>query len=207
MRYHHARACGLHRGDGQRGPHGGRPGQRDDFMRGRKFSSEDLQLMLLALLAGGTSHGYELIKELQVRSEGVYTPSPGMVYPALTYLQELGLARVALDGNKKSYSLSMEGQAQLDARRARADELLAGLTHMARKMQALRGAMADEADQDGAWLPLFVDARLALKRALLLKSGAGHEEQRRIAAILQRATDDINGSRDAGHGSAPAGAV
>lgn len=196
MRYHRSRICGPHRGDGQRGPHGGRPGQRDDFMRGRKFSSEDLQLMLLALLERGTGHGYELIKQLQLRSEGVYTPSPGMVYPALTYLQELGLAQAAVDGNKKSYSLSPQGQAHLDAMRARADELFAGLTHMARKMQTLRGAMAEEPDQDGAWLALFVEARLALKRALLMKSAAGHEEQRRIAAILQRATDDINHSGD-----------
>ena len=191
MKHHPGSACAARRGDGQHGPHGGRPGPRDDVMRGRKFSSDELQLMLLALLEAKSSHGYELIRALELRSEGVYTPSPGMVYPALTYLEELGLAQVAQDGNKKSYSLSAEGRAHLETWRARAGELFAGLAHLARKMNYMRGAMAEEAD-GGAWLPLFVDARIGLKRALLAKSASNHDEQRRVAAILLRATDEIN---------------
>ena len=58
------------------------------------MSAEDLQLMLLGLLEQNPSHGYELIKALGTLSNGFYTPSPGMVYPALTYLEELGYATV-----------------------------------------------------------------------------------------------------------------
>jgi DNA-binding PadR family transcriptional regulator len=191
--YHHP-ASPRH-GDGDRGPGGGRPGPRDGFMRGRKFSSDDLQLMLLSLLAGGASHGYELIKAIQVRSDSVYSPSPGMVYPALTYLAELGMVSVLLDGNKKLYSLAETGTAELAAQQQRSEELLASLTHMARKMKHLRGAMAEDAagaSADGAaWLPEFVAARLAFKRALLLKSDAGHDEQRRLTTILVRATAEL----------------
>jgi DNA-binding PadR family transcriptional regulator len=165
-------------------------------MRGRRFSSEDLQLMLLGLLAAGDSHGYELIKALETRTEGAYVPSPGVVYPALTYIYELGLVEVDVIGNKKSYRLSGEGKSFLEARQARVDEMFAGLAHLARKMKYLRGAMAEDGENpDGTvWLPVFVEARRGLKRALLMKSDAPHEEQRRVAAILVRATEEIEGT-------------
>lgn len=57
----------------------------DSLNRGRELGSADLQLLLLALLAERPSHGYEPIKALDQRSSGDYEPSPGMVYPALTY--------------------------------------------------------------------------------------------------------------------------
>lgn len=192
--------------------------------RGRKFSSDDLQLLLIALLAEEPRHGYELIKALQVRSNGFYSPSPGMVYPALTYLEELGYATVELEGNRKRYSLAETGRAYLAANQERADLMLAMLTHFARKMDSVRRAFAgDEAGErgerggrgergdprggdrggdgdadssgdsgdDNQWLPEFVDARRALKRALLLRSDASAAEQQRIAEILARATADI----------------
>src|SRR5215471_1749705 len=62
------------------------------FRVGRKLGSEELQLVILALLAENPSHGYELIKVLEERSSGFYSPSPGMVYPALTYLEEVNYA-------------------------------------------------------------------------------------------------------------------
>jgi len=194
---HHGRGgdrghSGRGGGGGGRG-HGGSDGG-GNFMRGRKFSSDDLQLLLLALLAERPSHGYELIKALHTRTEGFYSPSPGMVYPALTYIEELGYAIVALDGNKKSYSLSPEGVAYLASMQSRVEELFAGLVHMAQKMKYFRSAISEETivEEGAGWLPIFVEARRALKRALMMKSEASHEEQQRIAAILARATDDIN---------------
>jgi len=186
------RSRGGRGGPGGRSPMGGDDG--GNFMRGRKFSSDDLQLLLLALLAERPSHGYELIKALHARTDGFYSPSPGMVYPALTYIEELGYADVTLQSNKKSYSLSPAGQVYLDSMQARVAELFAGLAHMARKMQYVRGAISEEtgAPENAAWLPLFVEARRALKHALMMKSEASHDEQRRIAAILARATDEIN---------------
>jgi DNA-binding PadR family transcriptional regulator len=199
--HHHFHAPHRDHGD-HKGP-GGRHGRGDGFTRGRKYSSEDLQLMLLSLLAENPGHGYQLIKALDERSEGVYSPSPGMVYPALTYMHELGLVSVASDGNKKAYSLAPDGQARLDSERSRADELFAGLGQLARKMHHLRGALAEESAPEGsaAWLPEFVDARRGLKRALLSRSSAAQDEQRRIAAILQRAIAEIEGGAAAG--SAP----
>ncbi|AFQ51928.1 PadR family transcriptional regulator [Burkholderia cepacia] len=193
------------------GPFGGRGGRGgfgdfgDDGMpRGRQFSSDDLQLLLLALVAEQPSHGYELIKALDTRSNGFYSPSPGMVYPALTYLEEVGFVASQAEGNRKRYALTDAGRAHLDAQRERVDTLFARLTHLARKMEFMRRAFAGESAgseaQDEAqpgWLPEFVEARLALKRALLHKSAADADEQRRIAAIMRRATAEIEGGTGA----------
>ncbi|KAB0686112.1 PadR family transcriptional regulator [Burkholderia territorii] len=193
------------------GPFGGRGGRGgfgdfgDDGMpRGRQFSSDDLQLLLLALVAEQPSHGYELIKALDMRSNGFYSPSPGMVYPALTYLEEVGFVASQAEGNRKRYALTDAGRAHLDAQRERVDTLFARLTHLARKMEFMRRAFAGESaggeaqdETQPGWLPEFVEARLALKRALLHKSAADADEQRRIAAIMRRATAEIEGGTGA----------
>ncbi|WP_175922502.1 PadR family transcriptional regulator [Burkholderia latens] len=193
------------------GPFGGRGGRGgfgdfgDDGMpRGRQFSSDDLQLLLLALVAEQPSHGYELIKALDTRSNGFYSPSPGMVYPALTYLEEVGFVVSQAEGNRKRYALTDAGRAHLDAQRERVDMLFARLTHLARKMEFMRRAFAGDSagsdtpdDAQSGWLPEFVEARLALKRALLHKSAADADEQRRIAAIMRRATAEIEGGTGA----------
>ena len=196
---------GGHGGRGGRGGHGGFGGGpggfgggEDGMPRGRKFTSDDLQLLLLALLAEQPRHGYELIKALEVRSNGFYTPSPGMVYPALTYLEELGYATVELEGNRKRYALAEPGREHLAANRERVDIMFAKLSHFARKMDSVRRAFAGEnsdenADGDNTWLPEFIQARRALKHALLMRTEATVAEQRRIAAILARATAEIEG--------------
>jgi DNA-binding PadR family transcriptional regulator len=192
-----------HHGRGGRGWPGDWDGMGDDggrFTRGRKFGADDLQLMLLALIEERPSHGYELIKELESRSNGFYSPSPGMVYPALTYLEELDYATVQAEGNRKRYHVAPAGQAHLLANRDRVQLLFAGLSHVARKMawmkrawsgEAAEGADPAEAEEQGGWLPEFVAARRALKTALLRRSDAPADEQRRIAAILQRAAAEI----------------
>src|ERR1700735_4750951 len=59
---------------------------------GRMLASGDLQLIILALLSDKPRHGYEIIKAIEEHCSGIYTPSPGVVYPALTYLEETGFA-------------------------------------------------------------------------------------------------------------------
>ncbi|PRC95126.1 PadR family transcriptional regulator [Solimicrobium silvestre] len=195
-------AMGRHEG-GRGGRNGfggdfGGEGGGDGFNRSRKFSSQDLQLLLLALLADKPAHGYELIKALEARSNGFYTPSPGMVYPALTYMEELGHVTVTLDGNRKCYALADEGKEYLAANQERVDMMLARITHIARKMDSIRRAYSGEAgaevaDENNGWLPELVEARRALKSALLQRSDAPATEQRRIAAVLVQAAREISG--------------
>ena len=161
--------------------------------RGRKLGSADLQLVLLALLAERPSHGYELIKALEERSGGFYSPSTGMVYPALTYLEEVGRASVEADGAKKLYSITTAGRDYLEANREAADAMLAQLSFIARKMGRVReifsGEDGDE-ERSGSAREVWL-ARRELRRALHDKRHVDADEASRIAEILRRAAADV----------------
>jgi DNA-binding PadR family transcriptional regulator len=186
-----------HRGHGF-GRFGGGGGGFDgaEFRAGRKLSGGDLQLLVLALLAENPSHGYELIKALEDRSSGFYAPSPGMVYPALTYLEELGYATVEADGAKKLYRITDAGRAHLEQNRAIVDAMFEQLERIGRKMERVRRFFADdesageESDGRGGSSELHA-ARHALKQALMEKRGASAEEVSRIAEILKQAAAAI----------------
>jgi len=189
------------------GPHFGEgfgPGGRGGgFGPGRKLGSTDLQLLLLALLAEKPSHGYELIKAVEERSGGYYTPSPGMVYPALTYLEEISHASVAHEGTRKLYHATEAGRQYLADNRASLDTLLAQLQQIGRRMHRIRRALQpdqmspgtpDEGDAPHAdAAPELQVARYDLKLALSAKANAPPAEQQRIAAILRKAAADIRG--------------
>ncbi|PMS19135.1 PadR family transcriptional regulator [Trinickia dabaoshanensis] len=202
-RHGHGGGASFWGGRGERGF-----GDDDSFTRGRKFSGEDLQLMLLVLIAETPRHGYELIKALETRSNGFYAPSPGMVYPALTYLEELGFVTVQQEGNRKRYEIADAGRAHLAANKDQVDMILAKLSFVAHKMETMRRAYAAEDDDDGGrdagWHPKLRQAKYALKLALLRRLDADASEQQRVADILLRAAAEIEGKPAAG--PAPEGA-
>ena len=168
------------------------------FLAGRRLASGELQLVLLALLEERPSHGYELIKALDERSSGYYVPSPGMVYPALIYLEELGYARVEAEGAKKLYHPTEEGRRHLEQNREHVAAILDQLERIGRKMARLRQAYAEgEAEEDseeGAGREVWL-ARRELRQVLREMRGASPEEARRIAEILRRAAAEITGRR------------
>lgn len=89
-------------------------GPRRPRQGGRMFEQGDLKLVVLRLLEEKPRHGYEIIKELEGRFGGAYSPSPGTVYPTLTMLEDLGFARVIPEeGGKKIYQITDEGRAHL----------------------------------------------------------------------------------------------
>jgi len=183
-------------GRGGRGIHG--------FRAGRKLGADDLQLVILALLEEKPRHGYEIIRALEERSGGFYSPSPGMVYPALTYLEELGYAVVEAEGTKKLYRITDDGRRHLDERRAFAEAIFAQLRWIGSKMEHVRRAFegdnaasatdTDSAPRHGFGTPLN-DARRVLRAALISKFDAGSDEQNRVAEILRRAADEIVGKK------------
>jgi len=75
---------------------------------GRMLADGDLKLITLSLLAEAPRHGYDIIKALEERTSGIYSPSPGVVYPTLTFLEEAGYAASAADGNKKVFSINLK---------------------------------------------------------------------------------------------------
>lgn len=90
---------------------------------GRLFDYGELRLLVLALIAQAPAHGYELIRTIEDRFSGAYTPSPGVIYPTLSWLEDMGYARVEPEGGRKSYAITDEGKAFLVANQAAADAL------------------------------------------------------------------------------------
>lgn len=199
------------RGDfaGRGGPWHGRGGRRGgpgffgfapggpggfDFRAGRKLSSADLQLLLLALLGEQGRHGYDLIKAIEERSKGFYVPSPGVIYPALTYLEEAGDAVAEAKGSRKLYELTDTGRANLESRRAEADQLLAQLDELGRRMGRLRDAFSESAEEEAPEGPSAtkVDFRRAIHDLmLLLRHRGAREHTSQIVAVLRRAASEI----------------
>ena len=84
----------------------------------------DLKLLALALIAEQPRHGYELIKLIEEKTSGAYSPSPGVVYPTLTFLEEAGYVTAESEGAKKRYAITDEGRAYLEENRDIADMVL-----------------------------------------------------------------------------------
>jgi DNA-binding PadR family transcriptional regulator len=132
---HHGR-WRRHHEHGSGGRHGAGGGE---MMRaGRMLAQGDLRLLALALIAEQPRHGYEIIKVLEDKTEGWYAPSPGIVYPTLTYLEEAGYVTAQADGAKKLYSITTEGQAYLDANREFVDVVLERLAAVGERVRARR---------------------------------------------------------------------
>jgi DNA-binding PadR family transcriptional regulator len=121
---------GPERGFGHRGPGGFGRGFGEG--RGRLFDAGDVKLVILKLLSEQPSYGYQLIKTMEQRMAGGYTPSAGVIYPTLTLLEEEGLAAASLENNKKVYSLTPEGTEFLAANSAQIAEIFARLEETGR---------------------------------------------------------------------------
>jgi DNA-binding PadR family transcriptional regulator len=168
------------------------------FGRGRKLGSADLQLLILKLLDEKPRYGYEIIKELDERSKGFYAPSPGMVYPALTYLEEIGHATMAADGARKLYSITESGKEHLAKNLTSADALFAQFSRVGEQMDRMRRVLdaeesGEELEHERRGSRELHRARRDLKVALADKWHSSREEQQRIAAILARAAAEIAG--------------
>src|SRR5580700_3899288 len=124
------------RGSGERGGRGER-GFRRDFGgpwrgglgggRERLFDAGDIKLVILKLLAEQPSYGYQLIKTMEERLAGGYTPSAGVIYPTLALLEEEGLTVASTEDNKKVYSVTAEGIQHLESNKGRVEEIFSRL--------------------------------------------------------------------------------
>ncbi len=192
------------RGPGPFGPDSGR-GRRGwgggAFRVGKMLADGDLRLIVLALLETGPRHGYDIIKALEEKSSGIYSPSPGVVYPTLTFLEEAGYATATSEGNKKTYAITDAGRAHLDENRDLAEMVLSGIEKFGRKMSRARewwegtgrdGKREPQPDRD---IPGVSDelnaARRSLKAAIAERLDDSAETQHGIAGILSEAAAAI----------------
>ena len=164
---HHPRAS--------HGPHhGGGGGGRG---RGPKmFDAGAMRYIVLQLIAEKPRHGYEIIKELEQRSGGGYSPSPGAIYPLLSMLLDMGHVSASPDGNKKLHTITPEGEAFLAENRQFVDAIVARMSDPAESRDDLRTIMHE------------------LKHAVIAQGQENHPSAAKlehIRGILRRTTAEI----------------
>lgn len=143
---------------------------------GRFFDQGDLRFVLLKLIADQPSHGYELIKAVEQAAGGAYSPSPGVIYPTLTLLEELGYVSAAEGGGgKKLYTITDDGKAFLADNQDHVDRLF--------------GRMAEAAARSGLNAPQILRARENLRTALQLRLTRAPLTPEQVAEIA-RVLDD-----------------
>ena len=160
---------GRMRGEG----HGRRGG-------GRMFEHGALRWVLLSLIADKPSHGYELIKAIEARMGGTYTPSPGVIYPSLTLLEDMGALSVVAEGGKKRYAVTDEGRRLLG-------ENAEALAHAERKMKVLRG----RADRPARIAQAIEAFRAATHERLSQEPPLSEDQVKTIADLIEAAADKV----------------
>ncbi|HEY2142188.1 MAG TPA: PadR family transcriptional regulator [Solirubrobacteraceae bacterium] len=113
---HHHRHRGFGGPGGFGGPFGFGPGGGGPRGRGRKARRGDIRTAALLLLSEEPRNGYQIMQEVEERSDGVWRPSPGSVYPALQQLEDEGLIRSAESEGRKLFELTDAGRAFVEER-------------------------------------------------------------------------------------------
>src|ERR1043166_4820058 len=190
-------AAGRH---GRHHRHGGMGGGRHgmgggDMMRaGRMLAQGDLRLLALALIAEQPRHGYEIIKVLEDKTEGWYAPSPGIVYPTLTYLEEAGYVTAQADGAKRLYPIPVEGRAYLESNRAFVEAVLERLDAVGERVRSRRSD-ADNDGRRGPRVPRLVQAALEnLRDVAVERLKSNGDTEAKVVELLARAAAELKKS-------------
>jgi DNA-binding PadR family transcriptional regulator len=183
---------GRHRGFGGRHGWGGRMGDDDTMHAGRMLAQGDLRLIALALIDEQPRHGYDIIKVLEERTSDWYSPSPGIVYPTLTYLEEMGFLTSQPEGAKKLYTITEEGRAHLQQNRDLVDAVMKRIAFIGEKAARIRERMGDERDDERGRMPQLVRAALMNLRDVAVKRLEGDPDaEAKVVEILARAAGEL----------------
>ncbi|MEM7662303.1 MAG: PadR family transcriptional regulator [Pseudomonadota bacterium] len=164
-----------------------RSASRGTGRRRRPLDHGDLRLLILSLIAEQPRHGYDLITEIEHLTGGTYKPSPGVMYPALSVVEDLGFAKAKKEDGKRVFRITPEGEAEIEANA----ETLAKIEE---RLQAL-------ADTEHEYDPIDVRAASRNLRYSVFKLVANDwpdtSKYQDIVSILNRAREDIG---NLGHG-------
>jgi len=144
------------------------------------FESGEMKYVILRLLKEKPRHGYEIIKALEEKLGGWYTPSAGTVYPTLQLLEDQGLVRIVEAEGKKVYHVTPEGERFLEEHRDTLDEIL---DRVRAAVRSVAGGTMGELNEAFARL-----AGLAYRHAW--RAGPDDERTRRIIEILKKAVEE-----------------
>ena len=166
---------------GDEGHGSGRGGRRYPGRR-RMFESGELRLVLLKLIADEPRHGYDLIRAVEEMTGGEYAPSPGVIYPTLTLLQDMGLIEEAPgEGARKSFQITDDGRAYLEERTGDVEALTERLSEMKPREGSVAGPAIGRAVKN---LMTALSHRIG-------RDGLDEELLHEIAAILDEAAQRI----------------
>jgi DNA-binding PadR family transcriptional regulator len=159
-------------------PRGGRHGRR----RRQFFEAGEMKYVILRLLREKPRHGYEIIKALEEKTGGCYSPSAGTVYPTLQLLEDQGLVRIVETDGKKVYHVTAEGERFLDEHKTTIDEIAERLREAVHGVAG--GAMG------GLHQAFARVAQHAYRTAW--RNGPDSETTHKVVEILKRAADEID---------------
>ena len=147
------------------------------------FESGELRLVLLKLIADEPRHGYDLIRAIEELTGGEYAPSPGVVYPTLTLLQDMGLVEEAAgEGSRRPFQVTDEGRTHLDEREEEVEALF----------ERLRDLAPREGSAAGPAIGRAVKNLMTALRHRVGRDGVDDELMHEIAAILDEAAQRID---------------
>jgi len=162
-------------------------GPPGDWRRGRRgrrrmFEGGELRLLLLKLIAEEPRHGYDLIRAIEELTGGEYAPSPGIIYPTLTMLEDMGLIEEAEgEGGRKPFQITEAGKQHLDEHGDEADELV----------DRLKGLAPEPRDEAGPAIGRAVRNLMTALGHRIGREGLDEELLHEIAAILDEAAQRI----------------
>src|SRR5579863_4485566 len=163
----------------------------DDIRAGRMLAQGDLRLIALAFIAEAPRHGYEIIKLVEEKTADWYSPSPGIVYPTLTYLEEAGYVTASAEGSKKLYSTTDEGRAYLEASRDLADVVLDRLAALGDRVNRWRRAARGEREDRRTLSPLLEAAFDHLRETVGKRLESDAEAEASLVEILARTDAEL----------------
>lgn len=151
--------------------------------RGKTFNNEELLLLVLYLVRINPTHGYEIIKSIENYSMGAYSPSPGVIYPKLTHLEELGYAVTeSIEGGKKRFSITPQGVDFLDNKDNSVSQLLGKLKALVLEKNPVKNLEIHYAIEN-----LKISVRSKMRNENITR-----DETDRIAQAIHEATVKIN---------------
>lgn len=165
-------------GAGGPGSSQGRRGHRG----GRVFEQGDLKYVILQLLEEKPRHGYDIIKELEERFGGTYSPSPGTVYPTLSMLEDMGYAQARTEeGGRKIYEITPDGKAYLEENRGTVDDIFERIAELGASIFSSEMMVLAQAFKKLGWAT-YSNAQ---------KLSRDPERLKKVREILEQAARDV----------------
>lgn len=177
---------------GRGGGRGFKGGGGGDFMRvGRMLAHGDLRVLALALIAEQPRHGYEIIKLIEEKTAGWYSPSPGTVYPTLTFLDDAGYIEASSEGSRKLYTITESGRAYLEENRDFADTILSKLDQLGDKIGRMRRMFGWDEKGSNAPPPLVRAALANLQDVVAARLEQDPHAETKVVEVLARAAGEL----------------